>query len=155
MATMHAGVGRRRKNIRPSVSRLQARAGVWVTRGTARPATAARREEHVHRRDRSTPVGPRLTLWSGTLTEGDAAQMLGLVFMAALCGGYLYFMSRFSPAVDGRQHGFHRVGHGDGGSVIVAGGQVRQGAQTRPSQALPSPSGVACPRAPICRPHDI
>jgi hypothetical protein len=51
--------------------------------------------------------------------------MLGLVFMVALCGGYLYFMSRFSPAVDGRQHGFHRVGHGDSSSITVAGGQVR------------------------------
>ena len=51
--------------------------------------------------------------------------MLGLVFMAALCGGYLYFMSRFSPGVDSRQHGFHRVGgSADGGSAIVAQGQA-------------------------------
>ena len=48
--------------------------------------------------------------------------MLGLVFLAALCGGYLYFMSRFSPAGDGGRSGFHRVGRdGASASAIIAG----------------------------------
>ena len=51
--------------------------------------------------------------------------MLGLVCMAALCGGYLYFMSRFSPAGDGGKSGFRRVGRDGGSAAAIIASSVR------------------------------
>ncbi len=61
-------------------------------------------------------VRKRAALCCACFQRQCTSQMLGLVCMAALCGGYLYFMSRFTPAEAGGRSGFRRVGR-DGGSA--------------------------------------
>ena len=88
-------------------------------------------------------------------------QMLGLVCMAALCGGYLYFMSRFTPAEGGGRSGFRRVGR-DGGSASAIVASVR-GLGSASSQPYPefqtwlpvkhhstAMVGVSDPHATVC-----
>ncbi len=70
-------------------------------------------------------VRKRAVPFSAYVSPWRSSQMLGLVCMAALCGGYLYFMSRFTPAEAGGRSGFRRVGRDGGSASAIIASSVR------------------------------